>query len=409
MGSNREDAQVKVIIARPRRPAGKTRWWLLGLAGFLIGLAGGVGAYFFPELGIGPLMGPFPFHHPFAGRDQVNVLVIGTDDIGDGLADSLIVARVDVARRRVGIVSVPRDARANIPGVDGVRKINSAHALGGNELTQAAVSQLLGVPIDYYVQVNSAGLADLVEAAGGVEIEVGKRMHYRDRRGNLSIDLQPGLQRLNGEQAVGYVRFRYDALGDIGRMQRQQNFLRALAKQLATAGTITRIPALVQAFLKTVDTNLSARDLTYLAGLARQINLEDAPMATLPGEPVTLSGVSCLQLDAEGVKQTVAEVLYGKPCEVEVVDASGDGQGERIVQLLEEKGMRVVSTRVGPEQAASRIINYHGRPERARELLHLVSCKRLVHGDNPYALQDFTIEVGRDLNTAANNSSAQQQ
>ncbi len=407
METNSKPPKKKIIIARKSEPRRRIwLWWVLGVLGFTIGVAGGVSSYVSQELGMGPVFNPFSFQNPFRGRGQVNILLIGKDDIGAGLADTLMVARVDVQRRRVGAVSIPRDTRANIAG-QGVQKVNAAHAFGGTELTQSTVSQLLGIPIDYYIEINSRGLAQMVDAADGIEIDVEKRMRYRDRAGGLSIRLEPGLQVLNGEQAVGYVRFRHDALGDIGRMRRQQSFVRALAKRLTAPGMISRIPALVQALLNTVDTNLSAGDLAYLARLARGLGPEKLVMATLPGEPRMVDGLDCFQLSSEGVRQTIAEVLYGKPCAVKVIDASGNGRGERVIKILEENGVQVISTLTGPVQASSRIINHHGRPETGRNLLQLISCNHLISDDDPFAAQDFTIEVGEDFGLAVKNSSAQ--
>jgi LCP family protein required for cell wall assembly len=406
MNSNWKYPQAKVIIARiPKRT--RNLWWLLGVLGFMIGIGLGVGSYFSKELGMGHFLNPFSLNPPFSGREQVNILLIGCDDIGDGLADTLMVARVDAERGRVGVISIPRDTRANIPGT-GVRKINAAHALGGTELTRATVSQLLDMPIDYYVEINSAGLAQMVEAVGGIEVDVEKRMRYRDRAGDLNIRLEPGLQRLNGEQAVGYVRFRYDALGDIGRIRRQQEFLRALAKQLTTPEMIPRIPVIAQSFLNTVETSLSARDLVYLAKLAKKITPEEVPMAALPGESRMIRGVDCFQLDLVGVRRTIAEVLYGMPCRVEVVDASGDDCAKKAVELLEKRGVEVISTRLAPEQASTRIIDHHDRPEKARELLRLMACEHLVRGDDPFVSPDFTIEVGHDFNSIAETSTGKQ-
>lgn len=396
------EKETKVIVARGAKPPLRVRWWVLAVIGLVVGIAVGVGPYLYQRLAAGDGISPLFLQPPFAGQRQVNILLIGTDNTGEGLADTLILARVDTERKRIAALSIPRDTRANIPGL-GVRKINSAQPEGGYQLTEATVSQLLGIPINYYLQINSLGLEQLVDAAGGIEVEVEKRMHYDDHWGKLFIDLQPGLQRLNGQQAVGYVRFRHDPLGDIGRMERQQKFLRALAKQLATPVMIPHIPALVRASRKAVKTDLSIRDLTYLAALARHLDAADVALATLPAQPVDIRGISFMQLDADGVKRAVADVLYDSPCDIEVVDATGDDRGQEAIDLLQESGNRVISTRVAPEQPVTRLIDHHNRPEKARELLHLLSCHQLFRSSRPPRVQDFTIELGTDFRTSAGN------
>lgn len=128
----------------------------------------------------------------------------------------------------------PRDTRVRLPGF-GVAKINAANVVGGPALTAQVVSQLLGgIPIDRYVRLNTEALEALIDAVGGVEVYVPEPMHYVDRTQQLFITLQPGWHRLNGKQAHHFARFRHDqlGLGDIGRVQRQQELLRALSREL---------------------------------------------------------------------------------------------------------------------------------------------------------------------------------
>jgi polyisoprenyl-teichoic acid--peptidoglycan teichoic acid transferase len=396
----------KQIIISRGAPEKKNYWWLVALLGFLLGMIGGLGVYCVHKIGSGALFNPLTLiNPPFNGRSQVNILLIGADNTGDGLSDTLIVTHIDTRTRRLGVLSIPRDSRVEIPG-HGTEKINASHAFGGNDLTKETVSQLLGIPIDYYLTINSDGLAQMVDAAGGIEIEVPKRMRYHDSWGHLNIDLQPGWQRLNGEQAVGFVRFRHDAIGDIGRMQRQQEFLRALANELNRPAVIPRIPGLTQALLNTVQTNLSAGDLVYLARLGKQFNPSQIPMAILPAEPQTLHGISYLILEAEGVRRAVQEVLLGLPCAVELVDASGDGKGEQARQLLEQAGFRVTDLRTAPQQEGCRIIDYRGRPEKAAELSRLLECKQVRRETGSDAAQDFTIELGADFQPEGQDSRA---
>ncbi len=195
----------------------------------------------------------------------VNILVLGVkvltsdldhnpyEDVGyhalvnsfEGLSDTMLLLRFDPEKEDLTILSIPRDTKTLVPG-HGITKINSANYHGGPALTAEAVSDLLnGVEIDRYVRVNVQGIEKLIDALGGVDIFVPKDMKYTDESQHLYINLKKGQQRLNGEQAVQFLRFRYDAYGDIGRIQRQQSLIRAVKEQTINPRTILKLPEIL--------------------------------------------------------------------------------------------------------------------------------------------------------------------
>jgi polyisoprenyl-teichoic acid--peptidoglycan teichoic acid transferase len=404
----------KVIVARKSRPGRRFRWWLLLIPlGFLLGTALGAGEKLAEQMGFG--VGDI-YHRVtgtethFGGRKQVNILLIGADNsnTGNGLGDSLMLARIDTERQRMGVVSLPRDTRARIPG-HGIQKVNAAHALGGNKLQVQTVANLLGVPIDYYIQLNSMGLAKLVNAMGGVEIDVEKRMKYSDPSQNLFIDLNPGLQVLDGTKAVGYVRFRHDAVGDYGRIGRQQKFIRALAKKMTGPGTIVRLPRIIAPIQDAIRTNMTMADLFYMARVAKQVDPQNVPMAMLPTEPVMIRHVSCLQLQPKASERLLAEVLYAQPCDVELVDATGaqnatSSSAINMVGTLQQAGFRVVESRTAAQRSTSRIIERFDRPEKAEKLQRLLPGAQLVRLPDPESNIAFTIEIGQDYLASSRNT-----
>src|SRR4029077_19223529 len=125
-------------------------------------------------------------------------------------------------------------------------KINAANALGGPLLAKEVVGKFLDLPIDHYVVLNVQGLVQLVNALGGITVEIPKRMKYMDWTAKLKIDLEPGFHTLTGNQAMGFVRFRHDALGDIGRVQRQQLFIHAVLEKAMQPESWTHLPKLIQ-------------------------------------------------------------------------------------------------------------------------------------------------------------------
>lgn len=260
-----------------------------------------------------------------AHSDHVNILLIGRDvnwketkvfdpttktyrrfhvhdENTPARSDTMIVMTLDKNRKTVRMVSFPRDARVYIPENDvqtGISKLNAAHAFGGPELLVKTLHDELGLTIHRYAVIRFEGFKKLIDQVGGIEVNVDGALkkdpktgkHYRghlkydDDYGNLHIDLQPGMQTLNGQQAHDYVRFRMDEEGDPGRIRRQQQVMRALAKKIMSSG-ITQIPGLVKQMREQFKPlNISDDELASAANFAR--NLGNAQKI----QPITLFGV----------------------------------------------------------------------------------------------------------------------
>ncbi|NJM96285.1 MAG: LCP family protein [Phormidesmis sp. RL_2_1] len=200
----------------------------------------------------------------------------------EGLSDTMLMMRFAPRSERIAVMSIPRDTRTNVNGV--VTKINEANREGGPALTAQAVSELMnGVAVDRYVRINVQGVEKLIDAIGGVEVNVPKDMKYQDDSQHLYINLKAGEQRLNGDQAMQFLRFRYDENGDIGRVQRQQILMRALVEQALNPATIARLPKILSVIQSNVDTNLSVEELVALVGYGAQAKRSDVQMLMLPG------------------------------------------------------------------------------------------------------------------------------
>lgn len=161
------------------------------------------------------------------GVDAPNRRLGGKEvDLFEGTrTDTMMLMRVDAGKKRVSVVSIPRDSKVYISGSRGIDKINAAHALGGPDLAVQTVQDSFGIPIDNFMVINFQGVRDLVNAIGGIDLYIEKPMHYTDHTAKLFIDFEPGNTHLNGEQAEAFLRFRHDQLGDIGRIRRQQQFI----------------------------------------------------------------------------------------------------------------------------------------------------------------------------------------
>lgn len=242
----------------------------------------------------------------------VNVLVVGIDNAKTvQRSDTIVVLHLNEVKNRIGVLSIPRDTRVNIPGF-GMTKINHAYAHGGMSLLRQTVSSFLNIPIDYYVQVNLGGVEKIVDELGGVPIEVEKSLKYHDYAGDLHIDLQPGKQVLSGKDATAYLRFRRDRKGDIGRIDRQQKFMKSVTEKILGSGNLLRSPGLLKKLMKMVNTDLSLRQML---GFATQFG--DAFISnrfqsgTVPGAVALIGGVSYWRPDITAMDTVVDQTLFG--------------------------------------------------------------------------------------------------
>lgn len=256
------------------------------------------------------------FSLPFGPRHQ-NILLLGVDasqndnDLWTGTrTDTIILLNIDPKSKSVNAISIPRDSKVYLPDNNGIQKINAAHAIGGVGMTIKTIEDTLGVNIDRYIMVHDNAVKAIVEALGGVDVYVEKPMHYHDYSGKLHIDLSKGEHRLSPTEAVGYLRFRHDAFGDIGRTHRQQWFLRGLLHELQKPETITKIPDIIDVTKKYVKTNMSLYELSQYAALTKHIDMDKIEIATLPGEPNKKGVISYWILDPEKSQEVVNRLIY---------------------------------------------------------------------------------------------------
>jgi LCP family protein required for cell wall assembly len=203
--------------------------------------------------GLAALLDPLGIH-------DRRILVMGSDKVGENTDVMFTVQIVDGSTR---ITQVPRDTYVESEQL-GVVKANALYALAGIDTTRAEIGRLLEAPVDRYVKVNLTAVARIAEALGGVEVDVPKRMFYVDNSQGLYIDLVPGRQLLTGEALEGFLRFRHDEAGDLGRMERQRLVLAEVFRKLAQPATIARLPALLQIAGEDIHTDLSPIELSQV-------------------------------------------------------------------------------------------------------------------------------------------------
>lgn len=246
---------------------------------------------------------------------RINILLLGLDD-GDNetpgaprRSDTMMVASVSPEDGNISLLSIPRDTKVTIPGRKGYDKVNHAFAYGGADLAERTVEEFLRIPINYYVLIDWQAFIKVVDILGGVDLYVENDMNYEDPYANLSIHLKKGYQHLDGEKAGEYIRYRHDELGDIGRVQRQQRFLKALNNEMWQAGTILKLPALVNTIDKYVQTDMNLLTMVKVANTLKTFHATGLQAEMVPGNFATLDGLSYWIPDKDQTRQLVERIF----------------------------------------------------------------------------------------------------
>ncbi|CAM3777353.1 LCP family protein [Mesobacillus thioparans] len=204
-------------------------------------------------------------YHFNGERDRnglTNILLIGSDARGKetSRSDTIMIASYNPDTGSYKLTSIMRDSYVEIPG-HGMNKINSAFAIGGPELLRQTIKENFDVNLQYYSIVDFEGFVRLIDEAfpEGIEVNVEKRMSE-----NIGVTLEPGVQRLDGKHLLGYVRFRHDAVGDFGRVERQQKVIKEVGKEFASIQTLPKLPKLVGVVAPFINTNMDTGDILFM-------------------------------------------------------------------------------------------------------------------------------------------------
>lgn len=230
-------------------------------------------------------------------KNNINILVMGLDgQKGDGSdkprrSDSILVCSFDVERKNVAFLSVPRDTRVRIPN-KGMDKINHAYAYGGEMLARQVTADFLSMPVSYHVVLDTEAFMHIVDILGGIGVYVENDMDYEDPYQKLYIHIKKGYQKLDGENSIKYVRYRSDELGDVGRVLRQQKFMKAFCETLFSSNGLLKAAYLRPVFAEGVKTDISMSALFKMALSFKKYSKEGINFGMLPGEFETVDDVS---------------------------------------------------------------------------------------------------------------------
>lgn len=253
--------------------------------------------------------------------DNITVLFAGLDESkkrGEKAlrTDALMLATFNQKQKSVKLLSIPRDSYVYIPSKDREDKINHAYGNGGITSTMDTVEELLDIPVDYYVKMNFEAFIDVVEALGGIDVDVTKAIDEMDSKDrHHAIQLQPGFQTLNGEEALAYARTR-KIDSDIERGKRQQEVIKSIINKASSAKSITKYGNVIEAVGENMETDLSFNEMKSFIEYATAGNQLNVESLTLAGSNSRISGIYYYQLDPtalEQVKSTLKSQLeFGK-------------------------------------------------------------------------------------------------
>ncbi len=296
------------------------------------------------------------FSLPFSPKRQ-NILVMGVDAVsnegGDPFkgnrSDAMLLVSIAPHGKNVNVISIPRDSKVYIADRTKPDKINHAFAYGGINLTVKTVEETFGVRVDHYIVLSNQGLVKFIDTIGGLPIYIEKDMYYNDISGDLHINLPKGDRVLTGKEAEGYMRFRKDALGDIGRIRRQQWFFNALGARMKDPQVLVKIPEVLKVMPKYILTDLSVYELSQYAALAKNIDMATVQVATLPGSPSQRGSISYWILDPEKTQDIINRLVYrdkpkalNGPVSVGILYTPDmQTKAEDLKQALENNGLNV--------------------------------------------------------------------
>lgn len=331
----------------------------------------------------------------------------------EGLADVMLLIRFDPQKKKLVMLSIPRDTRVLMEGY-GMKKINAANREGGPALTAKTVSNLLsGVGIDRYIRINVLGVGKLINALGGVTVNVPKDMKYQDDSQHLYINLKAGKQHLNGDQALQLLRFRRDNLGDIGRIQRQQMVMRALMEQSLNPATLAQLPQILNVVKENIDTNLTLEELLALTGFGVRTNRSNMQMLMVPGsfsnpkeykasywlpKHRKIPGIMSQYFDIES--EELAQIPEPGRLRVAIQDYTGsdDISFRPLIRMLRKAGYRKVyiAKSLGLPLKVTRIVAQQGDGYSAESVRNILGLGEVRVESTGNINSDISVQVGQD-------------
>ncbi|HLZ48238.1 MAG TPA: LCP family protein [Candidatus Limnocylindria bacterium] len=362
---------------------------------------------------------------PWNGHERLNVLVMGVDSRGVAgdtqNTDTMIVLSLDPVNRTAAMLSVPRDTLAAIPG-HGQDKVNAAFTLGGPQLAQRTIEDLLGIKINSYVLINFEAFTKIVDSVGGVLVDV--KRPIRDEAyptadfGVERLNIQPGPQLMNGDVALKYARSRHDS-NDFSRARRQQDVISAMRARLAADGMLARVPGIVDGVGSAVETNFDPANVLSIVGLGGGIPASDiksevllpcgggAPHCELTEQNSPLGYY--LIPDRAKIANLVAELFYDpqvrqEGARIEVRGTSRNGAAQEVADRLAARAFGVSTVTTVATGRSEILVKNAAKRYTAEQLsLQLGGIPVRDAGSGEQSDADIVVVVGTDFKGLASD------
>ena len=399
--------------------------------------------------GISGMLATVVGHNENTKKDlkEIKVLILGVSTDTDAeLTDTIMIASYNPNTQKANLLSIPRDTFTgkNPKKAVASQKINSLYNINKTpDKTLAAVNELTGLDIKYYVIVKTEALIKLVDAIGGVKFNVPMRMKYTDTSQDLVIDLEEGEQLIDGNKAEQLLRFRHNDYqkgvgmtsypseygdNDFGRMRTQRDFIIATLKQTLKPSNIFKIGQILEIANENVDTNLELSFVKDYIPYAVELDTENITSATLPGttpDVSTTNGVSVFVADKKASKELIQSMFYADVTEenedntisnntttisttttqtaedisIELLNGSGDNSKiEEAKKLLEEAGYNVKRTGKTSSIAQTVITNKKDvTDENLKNIKQILGKGNISTNKSSTSLVDVTIIIGKDF------------
>jgi len=348
--------------------------------------------------------------------DSCNILVMGVDVGTPGAknandpkrTDTLILAHYDAESKKINLVSIPRDTLIKINNKN--QKINAAHALGGVTYTVNAVEKLLDIRIDYYGKINYEGFRKVIDAIGGVDIEITRNMNYDDPSQDLSIHFKKGTVHLDGKKAEEFFRWRKNndgtglADGDLGRIENQHIFINKVMQKIKSPSIVIKIPSLLEAIQSSAETNMEATEILKYGYIFATINKDKFSIDTVKGDSKTIGGQSYVVYDEAQNKALISKlydssVLYVDKSKLRIKIVNGTkkpGLASDFAKFLVEKGYNKATTENGETASKSKILVYNGNNDIKTALIKDFKIDNIEFSSSTQENFDIIVVLGEE-------------
>lgn len=247
-------------------------------------------------------------------KGRVNVLIIG---VAGNLSDTLMFASFDMKSNKVDLISIPRDTYYPRKGNKNAaqKKINAVYGSKGAKGAVKAVEDLMNTDIHYYIDFNYEAVKEIVDAIGGIKVEIPQNMDYDDPIDNLHIHFKKGQVVKNGEDIVKLLRWRKNNKGggykegDLGRIKMQQHIVKLGIEKLLKGNIVANFIKLQGPVTKHVKTDLTPNQMMYFATKAKNVEIENIAFHTVPGTPKTIEGLSFFVVNKDKLKKDMSLIL----------------------------------------------------------------------------------------------------